>query len=98
LRLVEVLRSRRVDKLALSYFGTADPIKHGLPPFTQLVPFRPTTGWVAISMFNLKAGWTSLEGEYSWLEAYKPVLLVGRSIRLYYIPERPFEISNNNGK
>jgi hypothetical protein len=95
MRLGEVLRSRKVDKLALSYFGTADPSRHGLPPFTELVPFRPTTGWIAISMFNLKVYRPGLAGAYSWLEAYKPVLLVGRSILLYDIPGAPSDPSGS---
>jgi hypothetical protein len=94
LRLGEVLRSHKMDKIALSYFGTADPRQHGLPSFTELVPFRPTTGWIAISMCNLKEGWPEL-GAYSWLEAYKPALLVGRSILLYDIPRTP---SGDSGK
>jgi len=83
-RLEEALRIRKVGSLALSYFGTADPSRHNLPPFTKLSPYTPTTGWVAISMFNLERG--KPEGRFTWLEAYRPVALVGRSIRLYYIP------------
>ena len=88
-RLGDVLRSRQVDKLTLSYFGTADPSRHGLPPFIELAPFKPTTGWIAISITNLK--WVSPRhgGMYSWLEAYQPVALAGRSIWLYYIPGTP---------
>jgi hypothetical protein len=94
LRLSDVLRARRVDKLSLSYFGTADPTQHRLPPFTELAPFHPTTGWIAISMFNLKGGWPWLVGAYSWLEAYQPVALVGHSIRLYYITEISSDVSS----
>jgi hypothetical protein len=93
LRLAEVLRSRKVDTLAFSYFGTAEPSRHGLPPYTNLVPFRPTTGWIAISLCKLKDGWPEPAGAYSWLEAYKPVALVGRSIRLYDIPPAPSDHS-----
>jgi hypothetical protein len=94
LRLSDVLRARKVDRLSLAYFGTADPSQHRLPPFTDLAPFQPTTGWIAISMFNLKGGWPWLVGAYSWLETYKPVALVGHSIRLYYITEIPSDASS----
>jgi len=92
-RLGEALRSRKVDKLTLSYLGTADPSRHGLPPFIELAPFKPTTGWIAISMTNLK--WVSPRhgGMYLWLEAYKPVAVAGRSIWLYHIPETPSDAS-----
>jgi hypothetical protein len=83
-RLGNELRVHKVDSFALSYFGTADPSRHNLPPFTLLSPYTPTTGWVAISMLNLEMG--KSEGQFAWLEAYRPVALVGRSIRLYYVP------------
>ena len=83
-RLEDALRVHKVDSFALSYFGTADLSRHNLPPFTQLSPYTPTTGWVAISMCNLEMG--KSEGQFTWLDAYTPVALVGRSIRLYYVP------------
>ena len=43
-------------------------------------PSNQRSGWVAISMFSLKVGWPQPVGAYSWLEAYKPVAVVGRSI------------------
>jgi hypothetical protein len=89
LRLAAALRSRKVDKVALCYFGTADLSRRGLPPYTDLVPFRPTTGWIAISLGKLKGSYSEPPGAYAWLEAYQPVALVGRSIRLYDIPGTP---------
>jgi 4-amino-4-deoxy-L-arabinose transferase-like glycosyltransferase len=86
LRLGDALRIRKASSFALSYFGTADPTRHNLPPFTQLSPYTPTTGWVAISMLNLEMG--KSDGQFAWLEAYAPVALVGRSIRLYYVPDQ----------
>ena len=86
LRLVDALRSLRVEELAISYNGSADLTRQGLPRFHALVPYQPTTGWVAISMYRLKIGGGSLSPDaYSWLNAYSPVRLVGKSILLYYI-------------
>jgi hypothetical protein len=93
LRLGQELRSRRVERVSLSYFGTADPSRHGLPPFTELVPFQPATGWIAISVCNLKGALPDVAGAYSWLEAYRPVARVGRSIWIYDIPPTPTEAS-----
>ena len=42
------------------------------------------TGWVAASENWLRFGEAS--GDYDWLEPYRPVRQVGKSIRLYYIP------------
>lgn len=87
LRLVEELRARHVERVAIAYNGSADLSRHGLPAFRPLAPHQPTTGWIAISEMRLKIG----EGrppydEFAWLEAYEPVARVGRSIRLYHVP------------
>jgi 4-amino-4-deoxy-L-arabinose transferase-like glycosyltransferase len=84
-RLSDELRRRGVDSLALAYFGNADLTRHGLPPSRPLPPDHPTTGWIAISEMWLKdvAGGGKA---YAWLRAREPVALVGKSIRLYYVP------------
>ena len=82
LRLSKELRARKVDSVALAYFGNADLSRHGLPPLRPVPPDRPTTGWVAISEMCLKdvAG----QGKaYGWLREREPVARVGRSICLY---------------
>jgi 4-amino-4-deoxy-L-arabinose transferase-like glycosyltransferase len=86
LRLVDAVHSLRVKELAISYNGSADLTRHGLPQFHALVPHQPSTGWVAISMYRLKIGGGSLSPDaYSWLNAYSPVRRIGKSILLYYI-------------
>ena len=88
LRLVAKLNQLHVRELSISYNGSADLTRHGLPPYQRLVPFEHTRGWVAISLYRLKTGGSEAPpNAYSWLEAYRPVALVGKSIRLYYIPE-----------
>jgi len=72
----------RIQRLSLAYRGTADLTREPLPPLVILPPRQPTTGWVAVSELartrNLK--------DYAWLDAYRPVERVGKSIELYYIP------------
>ncbi len=86
LRLVDTLRTRRIESVALDYFGSADLTRHDLPPNRPLLPYQPTTGWIAISEWKLKmGGFDEPRDAYSWLEAYEPVARVGRSIRLYYV-------------
>ena len=80
-RLAEVLKEKKVTNFSLAYFGSADIYRHGLPKFQELEPREPTTGWVAVSLFKLKA-----TNRYRWLSAYKPVASAGKSIWLYYIP------------
>lgn len=92
LRLSQKLKELKVQHLTLGYFGTAIPERHGLPAFTELAPYEPVTGWVAISEHRLRVGGQYLRrtmkkstGAFDWLNEYQPVARVGKSIRLYYI-------------
>lgn len=87
-RLADTLRARRIPAVSLAYAGSATLAEHGLPPIHWLEPHRPVTGWVAASLYSLKLGSLDRPGhdDFAWLERYRPVALVGRSIRLYYIP------------
>jgi hypothetical protein len=92
LRLTNTLRARGIDTLSVAYFGTADLSRHHLPRLLPLVPHQRTTGWIALSETALKMGrpnppFTPPFDGFSWLEAYEPVALIGRSIRLYHLPE-----------
>jgi hypothetical protein len=86
LRLSAVLQQEHIENLSIAYAGSPDLDLHqfAIPAFRELSPHQPTTGWIAISLLRLKAGGFGLSSDsFSWLEAYKPVCLVGRSIVLY---------------
>jgi hypothetical protein len=91
IRLSGVLRDRKVSYLRLAMWSSADPQRSGLPKFDLLDPFHPATGWVAISLRALRFGDVFHEsyppGAFTWIERYEPVVEVGKTIRLYYIPE-----------
>lgn len=90
-RLSSKLKEFHINEVSLSYFGTANIVKYyDLPTVKALVPFKAATGWVAISLTILH----KLEG-FSWIEKYEPFALVGRSIRLYYIPKQKDEMSED---
>jgi 4-amino-4-deoxy-L-arabinose transferase-like glycosyltransferase len=76
-RLVEL----KVPSVSLAYQGTADLTRESLPPFVRLPPRQPATGWVAI---------TALTREhepfgYEWLNSYRPVERIGKTVDLYFI-------------
>jgi hypothetical protein len=80
-RLEKRLAELKVPSVSLAYQGTADLAKEMLPPHVLLPPRKPATGWVAI---------TALTREhepfgYTWLDAYRPVERVGKTIDLYFI-------------
>jgi 4-amino-4-deoxy-L-arabinose transferase-like glycosyltransferase len=73
----------KIPKLNLAYRGTADLARERLPPFVVMPPWKQVTGWVAISAL---AKVHDPKG-YAWLDEYKPVEEVGKTIELYYIPQ-----------
>jgi 4-amino-4-deoxy-L-arabinose transferase-like glycosyltransferase len=91
IRLSNELRSRRVAHLSLAVWSSAEISQMGLPTFEIAPPFQPVKGWVAISMRSLRLGDVLHESyprdAFAWLERYQPVKEIGKSIRLYYIPE-----------
>jgi hypothetical protein len=81
-RLEHRLTDLKVPSVSLAYQGTADLAREALPPFTRLGPRQPATGWIAI---------TALTREheprgYAWLDPYRPVERVGKTIDLYFVP------------
>jgi hypothetical protein len=68
--------------LSLAYRGTADLRREPLPPVYILPPHERVTGWVAVSQLARTRNPT----DYGWLDAYKPVERIGKTIDLYYIP------------
>jgi 4-amino-4-deoxy-L-arabinose transferase-like glycosyltransferase len=72
----------RIPQLRLAYRGTADLTREPLPPFASLAARQQTSGWVAISALAR----TRDPADYAWLDAYRPVERIGKSIDLYYIP------------
>jgi len=71
-----------VPKLYLAYLGTADLAREPLPPLELLKARQQVSGWVAISDLAR----TRRAGDYAWLDGYRPVERIGKTIDLYYIP------------
>ncbi len=90
-RLAEEVRKRNITVLNIALWSSADIYQMGLPKLEILEPYRPVTGWVAISIRSLRFAHVFHKSyppdSFSWLNQYKPVQLVGRSIFLYYIRE-----------
>ena len=83
-RLSLELKRRQVPEVYLAYRGTADLSRENLPPFHLLAPNQQVRGWIALDMLSLKEA----NDGYDWLTAFTPVMRVGRSIDLYYLPPR----------
>jgi len=86
LRLSNDLRALHVEHVAIAYNGSADLTRMNLPSFETLPPCDPVTGWVAVSLYDVEMGKASPCGGFSWLNSYRPVELVGKSILLYDVP------------
>jgi 4-amino-4-deoxy-L-arabinose transferase-like glycosyltransferase len=93
--------TRDADVLYIAYFGGTRLCEHDLPELRALPIGRPIKGWIAVSEFFYREAASFLmvdpcgpdyryldhpgTGWFSWLEAYEPVAIVGRSIRVYYV-------------
>jgi Dolichyl-phosphate-mannose-protein mannosyltransferase len=71
-----------IAHLNLAYRGTADLAREPLPPYTVVPPHQPVHGWLAISALAR----TRNLSDYAWLDGYRPVERIGKSIELFYIP------------
>jgi hypothetical protein len=71
-----------ITHLHLAYRGTADLAREPLPPLHVLPPNQPVSGWVAVSALARTRNPT----DYAWLDAFRPLERVGKTIDLYYIP------------
>jgi hypothetical protein len=88
-RLSRELAARGVSHFDLAVWSSADMQKMGLPDFEVLQPFRPVTGWVAVSARSLRFGdvlhTTYPPDAFAWLNDYRPVAKIGNTIWLYHI-------------
>ncbi len=82
LRLARVLREMQIQRLHMDIMTTARVEGVEAVPFD---PSRKVTGWLAVSETTLAI--KHYMGYYRWLSAYRPVRRIGKSIRLYHIPE-----------
>ncbi|MCX6811641.1 MAG: glycosyltransferase family 39 protein [Candidatus Berkelbacteria bacterium] len=80
-----------IDKLHIDYFGGG--VTSYYIPAEKLIDWHsdqgPATGWFAISatFFQFSKMYGVMEGkwDYSWLESYEPVKVIGNSILVYHI-------------
>lgn len=85
-RLSRRLKELNVPAVAIKYFGSAPLESAGLPPYREIDPSNPTTGYIAISVHYLYLEHAK-DGSFDWLKRYTPRERIGKSIDLFYIPE-----------
>jgi Dolichyl-phosphate-mannose-protein mannosyltransferase len=83
-RLEQRAAAIKIPKLNLAYRGTANLARESLPPYVIMPPWKPATGWIAISAL---AKVHDPKG-YAWLDAFQPLEKVGKTIELYYVPPK----------
>src|SRR5579872_242083 len=82
IRLKDKAADLRIDNLHLAYYGPVPPEDCGLTRYTKLQDNAPVAGWAAVSLHQL----VFQPSKYAWLGRY-PWQPIGKSIRLYYVPE-----------
>src|SRR5439155_1607300 len=78
-RLGNAIKRQHLEPIHIAAFG--DWRRHA-PEAQALRPNERVTGWIALS--ETERRWKDGPG-YAWLDAYRPVKRIGKSIRLYYI-------------
>jgi hypothetical protein len=90
-RLAAELHQLRVDHLTLAIWSSADITRYGLPDYEIADAAKPLQGWVALSSRASRIGdvlHQSVSTAYlAELEKQTPVANVGKTIRLYHLPE-----------
>jgi hypothetical protein len=80
------LRAREIRHVAVAMHGSANLQRHGFPPYAELEPHKPVTGWIVVSLteWSINTNTPPFDG-YRWLEAFDPVAIIGKTVRLYRI-------------
>ncbi len=105
LALEQVAEELGISQLAIAYFGSVRLCELDLPDLRWLPPGESAHGWIAVSEMYYRGHWRTLYGDacdrtsgsgqaaeglsYDWLRAHEPVVVAGRSIRLYNIDADP---------
>ena len=83
IRLQRTADRLHIDSMSTNVFSSAALFPRGTKA-EALPGFTPVNGWVAVSESALVL--LGRNGEFRWLDAYRPVARVGKTIRLYRIP------------
>jgi 4-amino-4-deoxy-L-arabinose transferase-like glycosyltransferase len=86
------LRSRGINRFTLAVWSSADLGSLGLPSYDVPLGGERPSGWIAVSARAIRTGAVLHEAlpphSLDWLENYKPVAKVGKTIDLYFIDPR----------
>lgn len=80
-RLERVAREMKLEYVWIRYATNARFDRHSIPG-RPLPDHQRVAGWIAVG----ESSWAMEHDRIAWLDAYEPVRMVGKSIRLYYIP------------
>jgi 4-amino-4-deoxy-L-arabinose transferase-like glycosyltransferase len=86
LRLGNAARRHGIARGAVLLVASANITAHGYPAYDGLEPFKPMTGWIAVSETALALDPGTPKGGYDWLIKGRTYERIGKSIRLYYVP------------
>ncbi|MGZ5442385.1 MAG: ArnT family glycosyltransferase [Thermoanaerobaculia bacterium] len=82
LRLARAIREMQIDHVQVLYATNIRLAEHGV--HAEKLTFGPKRGWIAIGEAPLR--FFHPPEMYGWLESYRPVRKIGKSIRIYHIP------------
>jgi 4-amino-4-deoxy-L-arabinose transferase-like glycosyltransferase len=86
LRLGKAARRHHIERGAVLLVASANIYAHGYPAYDGLQPFKPMSGWIAVSETALALDPATPQGGYDWLTKGRAYERIGKSIRLYFVP------------
>ena len=84
-RLGRAARRHHIERGSVLVVASVNIMAHGYPAWDDVQPFKPTTGWMAVSETALALDPATPKGGYDWLTKNRQYERIGRSIRLYYV-------------
>jgi hypothetical protein len=82
-RLSTFLNERQIKHVSIAYVGFFDPAALGLPETVNLHCRDTATGWIAIEERYIRV----YPECFQWIDSYPIKAYVGKTMRVYYLPE-----------
>lgn len=86
LRLGKAAKRHHIESGTVLVVASANIVAQGFPAYHGLEPFKPATGWIAVSETALALDPATPQGGYDWLTRNRAYERIGKSIRLYDVP------------
>jgi hypothetical protein len=86
-RLASYLREHDIKHVSVAYSGVYDPTALGFPETQEVGCSDTPGGWVAMEERRVRLS----PGCFPWVNQYRPITIVGKTMRIYHLPDEPMQ-------